>query len=411
MRCIRRNQVSGLVVARGISLRLPRYILIALFCAISLFAVTACSPDNKYNSAATVPPPAAVKPETVAPIPSAMDTFRALAPPDGMKFTPLFNENISDTSARIKRLEDSVQTVRNDVDTLVPTMVRMVAIEKDIKGLVAQLQTLTDQNQQGPAYVPAGTPSKLPPPLSLNGGTTIPGGDVAKGTEPVKADEAKAGPVAPSPLVTPEAASKGELPPEDAASPHSKVSPDVKLKGLDLTPKTGASVPEKKTAAAPETGKRVVAGNVVNMRISDTPEKTQLTLDVTAEASVPVKLTNKGKTLVIDLAHFNWGGKDTWESDHKELITGGTVKGGKLYVDLKRAADVKAEKMLAPSGDEKNYRLVIDLFNKKVQKAAEPKAITPAAPASQTTTPSPVQAPAAVPAPAPAPKASGENFQ
>jgi hypothetical protein len=389
-------------------LRLPRYLPVAFFL---LFALTACSLDNKDNKSATAPPPPTAKQETIAPIPTAMDTFRALAPPDGLKFTPLFNENISDTNARIKRLEDAVQTIRNDIDTLVPTMVRMVAIEKDIKRLVAQLQTLTDQNQpQGSApFAPAGTPSKLPPSLPKQSGsgsaTPIPGeDDVAQGTEPAKADEAKAGPVASSLLVTPEAASKGELPPEDAASPNSKAPAEVKLKGLDLSPKMEQSAPVKErspeTEAAPPPAEKPVVGNVVNMRIADSTDKTQLTLDVTAEAPAPVKLINKGKTLVIDLAQFKWLGASTWESDHKKLIEGGIVKGGKLYVNLKRASDFKAEKILAPSDDEKNYRLIIDLFNKKAQKAAATKAIAPAASAPVTT------APAAVPAP----KAPEEDF-
>jgi hypothetical protein len=396
-------------------LRVPRYALILLF---SLVTLTACSLENKDSSNAAPPPPTpgAAKPETVAPIPSAMDTFRALAPPDGLKFTPLFSENITDTNARLKRLEDSVQTIRNDVDTLAPTMVRMVAIEKDIKGLVAQLQTLSDQSPQGaPAFVPVGTPSKLPPALpqpQQQGATPIPGEDVAKGTEPAKADEAKAGPDATSKLVTPEAASKGELPPEDAASPNSKVAAaDVKLKGLDLSPKSAASKPEDEDSdEAPQTTSQAAAGNVVNMRIADLSDKTQLTLDVTSQAAAPVKLIDKDKTLVIDLAHFKWTGAATWQSDHRKLITNGYVKNGKLYVELSHAADVKAEKIVAPSGDEKNYRLVISLFNKKVQKAAEHKAIVPAASAPKTTVQAPVQAPAAVPAPAPAPPTSGADF-
>jgi len=410
------------VVARGVHLRMLRYALILLF---SLVTLTACSLDGKdSNTNAAPPPPApgAAKQETVAPIPSAMDTFRALAPPDGLKFTPLFSENITDTNARLKRLEDSVQTIRNDVDTLAPTMVRMVAIEKDIKGLVAQLQTLSDQSPQGaPAFVPAGTPSKLPPALpqpQQQGATPIPGEDVAKGTEPAKADEAKAGPDAKSLLVTPEAASKGELPPEDAASPNSKVAAaDVKLQGLDLTPKTQTAAPAEKSDddsddEAPKTSAQTPEGNVVNMRIADLKDKTQLTLDVTSEAPAPVKLIDKDKTLVIDLAHFKWAGADTWQADHRNLITNGYVKNGKLYVELKRASDVKAEKIVPPSGDEKNYRLVISLFNKKVQKAAERKAISPATPTAPkaTTVQAPVQAPAAVPAPAPAPPASGADF-
>ncbi len=434
MRCIRRNQVLRLVVARGILLRLPRYTLIAIFYSALLAAITACSFDGKDNGSkygtAAAPPPTA-KQETIAPIPTAMDTFRALAPPDGLKFTPLFNDNISDTNARIKRLEDAVQTIRNDVDTLVPTMVRMVAIEKDIKGLVAQLQTLTDQNQQAQMPVaPAGTPRNLPPPLpkQSSGGTTIPGEDVAKGTEPAKADEAKAGPVAPSSLVTPEAASKGELPPEDAASPHSTTPADAKPQGSNDAPKTEQpAAPVNKTETAPQPAAAeapaAVTGNVINMHIADDKDKTQLTLDVTADAPAPVKLIDKDKVLVIDLAHFSWGGKDAWESDHKQLITDGYIKDGKLYVKLKHAAEFKTQNILPPSDDDKNYRLVINLFNKKVQKAATaPKAKAPKA-ASQTppeatraivapaAAPAPaVTTPAPAPQPAAPPKATAEDF-
>ncbi len=269
MRCIRRSRVSGLVVARGILLRLPRYTLIALFL---LFTITACSYSDKdsANKSGVAPPPiGAAKQETIAPIPTAMDTFRALAPPDGLKFTPLFNENVSDTNARIKRLEDAVQTIRNDVDTLAPTMVRMVAIEKDIKGLVAQLQTLSDQSQPAqPAFVPEGKPSKLPPslPKQSDSGIPIPGEDVAQGTEPAKADEAKAGPVASSLLVTPEAASKGELPPEDAASPNSKAPAEVTTGGTPIPGPSGVA-----TGTTPAKADEAKAGPVATSLLV-TPE-------------------------------------------------------------------------------------------------------------------------------------------
>ena len=76
-------------------------------------------------------------------------------------------------------------------------------------------------------------------------------------------------------------------------------------------------------------------------------------------------------------------------------------------MELKRASAFKAEKILAPSGDQKNYRLVIDLFNKKVEKAQQApaaKAIAPAVPALEPPSPAPA-APAA-----PAPKAPEEDF-
>lgn len=347
MRCIRRNQVAGLVTASGALLRMPwrmRMPLFILLFFISL-SLSACTYDSKSSAQGTAPAPTAVKQETVAPIPTAMDTFRALAPPEGLRFTPLFNEPVSDTNARIKRLEDAVQTIRNDIDTLVPTMVRMVAIEKDIKGLVAQLQTLTGENGQPVPAQPASdvapaqplpAPAAHPPQQSQN---KIPGEDVVKGTEPAKALPAVAGPDAPSSLVTPEAAPKGELPPEGAASPNSNAPVDIK----------------------PRVNSSASAGDVVNLRIADYADHTRLVIDMTSGPSTPLKLSDDGRTLIIDLSTLNWGGQSVWQADKKKLIVGGRVEEGNLYVDLKQPAKIEKRMLLPPSGNNKNYRLLIDL--------------------------------------------------
>ncbi|MBU6475465.1 MAG: hypothetical protein KGQ70_05835 [Alphaproteobacteria bacterium] len=367
-------------------LRLSRYASITLLYTGLLFAVTACSDSGNSPDANAAPPPPQASPQQVpgiAPVPTAMDTLRALAPPDGLKFTPLFSQRLSGTNARIARLESAVQTLRNDVDTMAPTVVRMVAIEGDVKGLVTQLQTLTNQNQSGQTQqgaTGAASPQELPPALPASaGGEKIPEEDVAKGTEPAMADEATAGPAASSSLVTPEAASKGQLPPAGAASPISKIQSEIQPQGLELG--TGGQPPESAAAEA-------AAGSVVNMSIADLPEKTRLVLDLTAEAPVKMHMSGKDRTLVIDLAHYRWGGRDTWASDQQKLITGGHVKGGMLYVNLKRASSYKALKLLPPSGNDKNYRLVIDLYNKPIRK--------------EKPHPAPQIQPAATPSPAPA---------
>ncbi len=281
-----------------------------------------------------------------------MDTLRALAPPDGLNFPPLFNKPLSSDSARITRLEHAVQTLSDDINTMAPTIVRMVAIEGDVKGLVKQLQTLTNQNgQSASGTVPVEQQSESPPASAR--GKKIPEGDVAKGTEPAKADEAKAGPAASSSLVTPEAASKGQLPPKGAASPISRSKSKRKARPKKPIALTAPKAPPPNS----------VSGSVVNMRIGDRPHKTRLVLDVTAKTPVKMSMINHDKTLVIDLVRLRWGGRDVWASDHTRLITGGSVKDGRLYVNLKRASTYKSL-ILSPSRSDKNFRLVIDLFDK-----------------------------------------------
>ena len=104
---------------------------------------------------------ASVKPvETVAPIPTPMETFRALEPSESAKTTPLFAGKPPDTDARINRLETSVQDLRNDFDTVMPTIVRMAAMEKDMRDLITQLHTLT--NPAGAAVPPLADPAVDP---------------------------------------------------------------------------------------------------------------------------------------------------------------------------------------------------------------------------------------------------------
>ncbi|MFH1159069.1 MAG: hypothetical protein V1721_09380 [Pseudomonadota bacterium] len=332
MRCQRRSQVTRLLVARGVLL--PRRSAMPVFCAFFLL-LSACMPDGQNGvitvSAAPPPPEAAkVRPlETIAPIPTAMDTFRALSPPEGLKFTQIFAEPVKDSDARMKRLETSVQALRNDFDTVVPTLVRMAAIEKDIKGLVVQLQTLTDQNQ-----AVAEPPQNLPP--LPRGGQPIPGEGGIKGAEPDT----------PVSLVTPEAAPKGELPPEGAASPSSNEPLDIK--------------PHAKPAL----------GDALDIRFGDHTGKTRVVLDMTAKIDIDAlaRLENNGRTLVIDLSQMNWLGKKSWDADTAQLVSGYHMAGGNLTVDLMYASQIRSREVLSPNGDSKNYRLIIDLFSPEVHR-------------------------------------------
>ncbi|MCK5658575.1 MAG: hypothetical protein KAH96_01665 [Alphaproteobacteria bacterium] len=334
MRCQRRSQVIRLLVLRDVVL-LSRRSLVLVFCAFLILILSACMPDgqNGVVTISTAPPPpgaAKVTPlETIAPIPTAMETFRALSPPRGLKFTPLFTEAIKDSNSRMKRLETSVQTLRNDFDTVVPTLVRMAAIEKDIKGLVAQLQTLTDQNYN------VEEPSQNLPSLPSDGQPI-----------PREADIKGAKPDMPVSLVTPEAVPKGKLPPEGAASPSSNEPLNIK----------------------PKSHTKPVIGNVIKIRFGDHSNKTRVVLDMTAKLNIDAlaRLENNGKTLIIDLSQMNWLGKKSWDADTAQLASGYHIEEGNLYVNLMYSSQIRTREVLSPSRESKNYRFIIDLFSPEV---------------------------------------------
>jgi len=66
-----------------------------------------------------------------------------MAPPRGMNTNNLFSQNLRGDDARLDRLERAVQDMRNDFDTVRPSIDRLISIEQDIQDLIGQLETLT----------------------------------------------------------------------------------------------------------------------------------------------------------------------------------------------------------------------------------------------------------------------------
>jgi hypothetical protein len=389
---VRSFTAYGVTAARELYLKSR----LALLCSFIICVLSACSysgSDDIHHGPAPPPADAAQKIETIQTLPSPMETFRALAPPEGLKFTPLFNEPVKDTDARIKRLEDAVQGVRNDFDTVVPSLVRLVAVEKDMKELVKQLQTLTDTSAASqPPALPV-EPLPVPEKNSADSGKKIPGEDVAGGTE-TAGIEKKAGLKASSSLVTPEAAPEGELPPEGAASPNSKTgaaAPDSKAGAaappVAKTPPPKVAAPEAVAPAKPDvvmpakpaealpvaptpaakTAAPVTGSKVRDVRVGDHKDKTRIVLDLTAKADYAVSIENKGTTLVIDMAQADWSAIKPFDADVAALVSGWHVDGHRLVLDLLYPATIKDKQMLHPNGTP-DYRLVVDLFSKDVHK-------------------------------------------
>lgn len=395
-------------------------------CAYIALTLSACSfgADNSNRGNAAAPGSATItRPSSISAAPTPMDTFRALAKPQGMRFTPLFSEPMTDADSRLKRLENAVQSLRNDFDTIVPSLVRLVAIEKDMRDMVSQMQSITG--------VPA---TSIEMPIEQ---VEIPSEDVIRGTEPVQSETGRT--MAPSSLVTPEAASKG-MPPEGAASPNSvpqsseietievqeaapaataPVTPKAKAPAattapppkpqpappkkavqapppvapVQLTPEPEVATPVTPEKAAVQTAATTAKpaevvewnnvfgneqpkmadtprpapslGSVAEVRIGDHADKTRIVLDATTSENITAAMSADGMQLVIDLPQMDWTGKPSWSADAAALVSGWTYKDGKLYVDLLYPATIKARQALEGNASSM-ARIVIDLFSADV---------------------------------------------
>lgn len=63
----------------------------------------------------------------------------ALEPAEGMRLTPLFGEHVKGSDARFRRLEDAVQTLRDDVDVFAPAVdQRLEVVEGGLRSIAEE---------------------------------------------------------------------------------------------------------------------------------------------------------------------------------------------------------------------------------------------------------------------------------
>ena len=65
--------------------------------------------------------------------------------PNNVNNKNLFGQNIRSDGDRLDRLERSVQSLRNDFDTVQPSIRRLMAIESDIQELIGELRQLSEE--------------------------------------------------------------------------------------------------------------------------------------------------------------------------------------------------------------------------------------------------------------------------
>ncbi len=280
------------------------------------------------------------------------DGLPLLQPSKGVN-TALFAEKLGE-DARLDRLENAVQELRNDFDAMSPAIVRLVAIEGDIQNLIKQLEVLTGGNNE---VMPT---------------------DIAPMDE--AALEAPVAPVEAAPVPTP------AEPTPTAAVPDSAPS-DVSEKPEPLPPVPLLSSPplaqEARTEmasgppAAPETPPPPVAAGppatataggpaVESMRIGEHPGKIRIVLDVSGKTSFTADLDNEEKILVIEMPTAAWNTDVQKAFTDNPLIAsyrtekrddGGTM----LILQLKSKTSI-GYKSAMDNEDGKGQRIIIDLL-------------------------------------------------
>ena len=263
--------------------------------AFCLFALAGCGMNDSgksRNSPKAPPPPTADASGAGGALPS-------MQPAKGLNPAHLFDEPLNDPEQRISRLETAVQSLRNDFDSVSPSIKRLSGLENEIQDLISQLEKLVQQKQAAPAPATA-----YQPPMAL---------------QPEEMDEEPIQSAAPPPA--PQAAAK---PAPSAAGGNAQV---------------------------------------YDVRVGEHPGKTRLVLDMSAKASFSADVDNAEKILVVDLPEAGWTAAQSKSFSSSPILASYRVEpsstGGHLMiVTLKTTANIVYKSGMEDGG---HFKIVIDL--------------------------------------------------
>lgn len=316
----------------------------------------------------------------------------------GIKADLLFAAPLKDSNERMARLENAVVDIRRELDSTLPAINRLVAIEGDIQELVRQLQTLTieggdiSSSAVGTSDVIApldpttsipigeGVPLTMSPPLQPS--SAVENTNMSSVT--AKPTPILSGPTPPVEEGAPSVISPSFLPavaPPKVIKPRS-VLPDVKSTPVDNQLKTVTSVPaisknpppnslitsqgvgisdQKPLPVVPATRQVKLAG----IRVGAHADKVRIVIDSAKPITVIDDLDPVEKILVLDIdgadvdtAQGPGGANDVVS----RISLRGTGPGlGQAVFELKKKTKVQKISSLPPSVGNPNYRTVIDL--------------------------------------------------
>jgi hypothetical protein len=218
---------------------------------------------------------------------------------------PETTQGNKDAMERLARLEKTVTQMQNDMNTMMPVLSRLVAVQTDMQTMLARLP---------PAGAPAAA-SAAPPPAAM----PPPGPPVTQ--EPVSIAAPAA---APPPVVTP-------------------------------TP-----------ATAPPAALKPPAFMISAVRIGEHPGKTRIVFDVSDKLSFSKDVDNGEHILTIDVQGAGWAGAGTAQPTPKSPLLASWQAspdgqgGTRFVIQLRKPAKILAAEAMAPAAG-KPGRIIIDL--------------------------------------------------
>lgn len=275
-----------------------------------------------------------------------------MQPPKGLNVDTLFSEDIQDPMARIKRLENVVLDIRRDLNTALPSIMRLVAVEQDMQNLIGQLETLVDDPSSAP-QTPASVEDALLPPQ----GDAHPE-DLSGETQPTVA-----------PLVEEEGVEIAGPP----ASLPAPIAPPIEKKATAPPAAAGHAVssgPSPPSATATASATAHVPG-AVRVRAAPHGDVTRLVIETGGPTAFHADLDPVEQILVVEIpdaaaasAGETASAASSIQGWNAQPMEGG--QGVRVVVTMRPGAPVKILKSMAlPASGGMPARIVVDLAQGK----------------------------------------------
>lgn len=253
-----------------------------------------------------------------------------LAGAKGLATQRLFDTRADNDDERFERLEAAVQKLRDDFDAVSPSINRLIAIEREIQTLVDQLQVLVENDGNvgaDPLPVPP-VPSEM---LSDSQGEEFP-------DDPATPAQSVPVPLAPPPPPAPTAQNAGVAPPP---------------------PPAAAPPPATVTVPAP------AGSGITGIRIADHDKSTRVVIE--AGADLPYTAAVDPENILIvsftsgvvgdGLSKTSTGSKMIKSVDVTPQASGGAI----IAMPLAKSTKIVRQGVLKPDGQNKSYRIYIDI--------------------------------------------------
>ncbi len=306
------------------------------------------------TASAPMPPltgPAATGASDMTFLPNGLPAMQAR----GVNVDKMFSDRIKDEDRRFERVENAVKDLRREFDAVKPSILKLVAVEEDMQDLVAQLETLLQQEPLPAAVPTADAEEASMEDEAMDAGLAPPAPANARASTAQPAPD-----MMPVPLTPPPPHSQ---PPPVAAPPAPPPEP-ANVKPVEITPPP-AAVPKAPSVSASEVPTVSGGATVRDLRIGEHEEKTRLVFDVTGPATYRYDIDNDEKLMIIELPGTEWAGKTQWTAGQAPLLASYTASpldggGSRVIVQLKQAVSVVYESKLDAGGGQP-WRIVIDL--------------------------------------------------